>query len=62
MLRTDSVSPSQEGQLDSFLSHNLLPSTCPDRPVVSSNAFHAADTHQEKGKAINHPYFDTKGS
>lgn len=57
MLRTDSVSLSQEGELDSSLSHDLLPSTCPDHPVVSSNAFHAADTHQEEGKTINHTFF-----
>lgn len=54
VLRTDSVSLSKEGELDSFLSHDILPSTCPDHPVVSSNAFHAADTHQAEGKAINH--------
>lgn len=52
MLRIDSVSLSKEGELDSSLSHDLLPSTCPDLPVVSSNAFNAADTHQEEGKYI----------
>lgn len=56
VLRTDSVSLSQEGELDSPLLHDLLPSTCPDHPVVSSNAFHAADTHQEEGKTINHTF------
>lgn len=52
VLRTDSVSLSKEGELDSSLSHDLLPSTCPDLPVLSSNAFNAADTHQEEGKYI----------
>lgn len=56
MLRTDSVSLSQEGELDSSLLYDVLPSSCPDHPVVSSNAFHAADTHQEEGKTIDHTF------
>uniref|UniRef100_A0A674MC73 non-specific serine/threonine protein kinase n=1 Tax=Takifugu rubripes TaxID=31033 RepID=A0A674MC73_TAKRU len=47
--RTDSASLSQEGELDSSILYDILPSSCPDPPVVSSNAFHAADTHQEEG-------------
>lgn len=53
MLRTDSVSLSQEGELDSSILYDILPSSCPDPPVVSSNAFHAADTHQEEGKTVH---------
>lgn len=54
VLRTDSVSLSQEGELDSSLLYDVLPSCCPDHPVVSSDAFHVADTHQEEGKTNNH--------
>ncbi|TWW64306.1 Serine/threonine-protein kinase SMG1 [Takifugu flavidus] len=54
MLRTDSVSLSQEGELDSSILYDILPSSCPDPPVVSSNAFHAADTHQEEGKPVHY--------
>lgn len=53
MLRTDSVSLSQEGELDSSILYDILPSSCPDPPVGSSNAFHAADIHQEEGKTVH---------
>lgn len=61
LLRTDSVSLNQEGELESSILYDVLPSSCPDHPVVSSNAFHAADIHQEEGKTIDHTFL-TQGT
>nr|XP_046270775.1 serine/threonine-protein kinase SMG1 isoform X2 [Scatophagus argus] len=52
--RVDSVLSSQDGvksrELGSAALYNVLPSSCPDHPVVPSNAYAAADTHQEEGE------------
>ncbi|TKS88123.1 Serine/threonine-protein kinase SMG1 [Collichthys lucidus] len=51
--RVDSVSSSQDGvksrELGSAVLYDVLPSSCPDQPVVPSDAYAAADTHQEEG-------------
>ncbi|KAG8006642.1 Serine/threonine-protein kinase SMG1, partial [Nibea albiflora] len=51
--RVDSVSSSQDGvksrELGSAALYDVLPSSCPDQPVVPSDAYAAADTHQEEG-------------
>ncbi|KAM3597338.1 uncharacterized protein V6R79_003264 [Siganus canaliculatus] len=51
--RVDSVSFSKDGlksrELDLAVLFDVLPSTCPDRPVVPSDADTASDTHQEEG-------------
>lgn len=57
IFRVDSVSSSQDGvksrELGSAVLYDVLPSSCPDQPVVPSDAYAAADTHQEEGEASN---------
>lgn len=50
--RVDSVSSSQDVELGSAVLYDVLPSSCPDHTVVSSNAYAAADTHQEEGEVF----------
>ncbi|XP_020505278.1 serine/threonine-protein kinase SMG1 [Labrus bergylta] len=51
--RFDSVSPSQDRvksrELGSAALYDVLPSSCPDQPVVPSDAYATEDTHQEEG-------------
>ncbi|XP_067343536.1 serine/threonine-protein kinase SMG1 isoform X2 [Channa argus] len=51
--REDSVSSSQDRvnsrELGSGALYDVLPSSCPEQPVVPSDAYVAADTHQEEG-------------
>ncbi|XP_068192330.1 serine/threonine-protein kinase SMG1 isoform X2 [Antennarius striatus] len=51
--RVDSVSSSQDGlksrELGSAPLSDVLPSSSPDHPLVPSDAYAAADTHQEEG-------------
>ncbi|CAJ1075376.1 LOW QUALITY PROTEIN: serine/threonine-protein kinase SMG1 [Xyrichtys novacula] len=51
--RFDSLSSSQDEvnsrELDSAALYDVLPSSCPDQPVVPSDAYAAEDTHQEEG-------------
>ncbi len=55
LFRVDSVSSSQDGvksrELGSAALYDVLPSSCPDLPVVPSDAYAAADTHQEEGES-----------
>lgn len=56
VIRVDSVSSSLDGELGSAVLYDVLPSSCPDHPVVSSDAYAAADTHQEEGEAFAHTF------
>ncbi|XP_022609395.1 serine/threonine-protein kinase SMG1 [Seriola dumerili] len=51
--RVDSVSSSQDTvksrELGSGALYDVLPSSCPEQPAVPSDAYAAADTHQEEG-------------
>uniref|UniRef100_A0A3Q3Q4X1 non-specific serine/threonine protein kinase n=1 Tax=Monopterus albus TaxID=43700 RepID=A0A3Q3Q4X1_MONAL len=53
VFRVDTVSSSQDGvnsrELDSGALYDVLPSSSPEQPVVPSDAYTAADTHQEEG-------------
>lgn len=54
VFRVDSVSSSQDGvksrELGSAALYDVLPSSCPDQPAVPSDAYAAADPHQEEGE------------
>lgn len=50
------MSSSLDGELGSAVFYDVLPSSCPDHPVVSSDAYAAADTHQEEGEAFAHTF------
>uniref|UniRef100_A0A7N8X3L8 non-specific serine/threonine protein kinase n=1 Tax=Mastacembelus armatus TaxID=205130 RepID=A0A7N8X3L8_9TELE len=51
--RVDTVSSSQDSvtstEFGSGALYDILPSNCPEQPVVPSDAYAAADTHQEEG-------------
>lgn len=53
--RVDSASSSQDDvksrELGSGPLYDVLPSSCPEQPAVHSDAYAAADAHQEESKA-----------